>query len=353
MADILITTTPILDKIEIKKYLGPLTSNVVLGVNYFSDFAASFTDVFGGNSGTYQSKLDNLTSQVNKLMKEKALRLGANAIIDYKLLFNEISGKGKQMFMATATGTACVIDNTKLKQEEDVVPNQASFAQVRRQYLTELYNNLLPKHKYLNNKDWENILSFDLYEITKELTDEFFYLNELSSKNAFDIDYKKNFTDKYNEFIGKIDKEIVADNIYPFYESFPEIVFPIIQKLNLFVPQKVIKLLEKGSVDLALRLLQCHKDYYSLQDLSEMIQIINLIDNLPSKGSIQTMKSGLFSKKEEEFYVCPNGHKNPKDTVYCTNFDCALNIKGLTKEDVTSILVFKKFTEALSTVMKK
>lgn len=130
MANLLITTTPVLDKIEIKRYIGPLTVNLVLGVNFFSDFAASFTDVFGGNSETYQSKLDNLTFEVDKLIKAKATRLGANAIIDYKLQFNEISGKGKQMFMVTATGTACLIPMPK--QEETKQINQASYSQIRR-----------------------------------------------------------------------------------------------------------------------------------------------------------------------------------------------------------------------------
>lgn len=32
MADLLITTTPILSGVEIKRYIGPITANVVLGV---------------------------------------------------------------------------------------------------------------------------------------------------------------------------------------------------------------------------------------------------------------------------------------------------------------------------------
>ncbi len=82
-----------------------------------------------------------------------------------------------------------------------------------------------------------------------------------------------------------------------------------------------------------------------------MQDIIQILDNLPSKGAIQLVKGGLFSKKEEELYVCPNGHKNHKDQKYCVNPECGLNIKGLTKEQVTMINRFKRFTAALSTIL--
>ena len=52
MTNFLITTTPTFEGRQIKSYLGVLNTNIVIGTNIFSDFAASFTDVFGGNSGT-------------------------------------------------------------------------------------------------------------------------------------------------------------------------------------------------------------------------------------------------------------------------------------------------------------
>ncbi|MBR1800502.1 MAG: heavy metal-binding domain-containing protein [Bacteroidaceae bacterium] len=46
---VIITTTPILEGMPIKEYRGIINTNIVIGTNLFSDFAASFTDVFGGN----------------------------------------------------------------------------------------------------------------------------------------------------------------------------------------------------------------------------------------------------------------------------------------------------------------
>ena len=56
MRNFLVTTTPILDGIKITDYLGVVNANIVIGANFFSDFAASLTDFFGGRSGSYQNK---------------------------------------------------------------------------------------------------------------------------------------------------------------------------------------------------------------------------------------------------------------------------------------------------------
>lgn len=111
--DFIITTSPIIDNCTITKYLGPIISSEVLGVNVISDSIASFSDFFGGASGTYRSKLEDLKRTVLEDLKKKALYLGANAIVGFNISFNEISGKGKQMFMATAIGTAVKLSHNR------------------------------------------------------------------------------------------------------------------------------------------------------------------------------------------------------------------------------------------------
>ena len=48
----IITTTNNIDGAEITSYIRLVSTNVVIGTNFFSDFAASFTDFFGGRSNT-------------------------------------------------------------------------------------------------------------------------------------------------------------------------------------------------------------------------------------------------------------------------------------------------------------
>lgn len=113
--DFIITTSPIIDNRVITEYLGPIISNEVLGVNVISDSIASISDFFGGFSGTYRSKLEDLKKTVLDDLKYQAQNLGADAIVGFSVAFNEISGKGKQMFMATATGTAVKLNDNRFE----------------------------------------------------------------------------------------------------------------------------------------------------------------------------------------------------------------------------------------------
>ena len=102
----IITSTNDLKGYKITEYLGLINVNVVLGANFFSDMFASFTDVFGGYSGTYQSKLDKIYGDALRELTKKAEGKGADAIVGAHFDFDEITGKGVSMFMVTAYGTA-------------------------------------------------------------------------------------------------------------------------------------------------------------------------------------------------------------------------------------------------------
>ena len=105
----IITTTNNIEDYTIKQYLGVVNSNVVIGTNLFSDLTASLTDIFGGRSGTYKSKLDAIYNDVMYELKRKAKSLNADAILGLSIDFDEISGGGKSMFMVSASGTAVKI----------------------------------------------------------------------------------------------------------------------------------------------------------------------------------------------------------------------------------------------------
>ena len=104
--DILVTTTSTIDGMLIKQYIKPISAHVVAGTNFFSDFFASFSDVFGGRSNTYQRQLSSIYTESIEILKQSAYQIGANCILGLKVDLDEISGKGKSMFMITATGTA-------------------------------------------------------------------------------------------------------------------------------------------------------------------------------------------------------------------------------------------------------
>ena len=53
----IITTTPTIENHTITKYKGVVFSEVISGVNALKDLAASFRDIFGGRSQSYEEEL--------------------------------------------------------------------------------------------------------------------------------------------------------------------------------------------------------------------------------------------------------------------------------------------------------
>ena len=107
---LLLSTTSELNGWDIEKYIRIISENAVEGTGLLGDMVAEFLDVTGGRSGKYQEYLTKLNEEVlNKLKDEAKSVKGANAVVGIKIEHNEITGKGKQMFMVTATGTAVFI----------------------------------------------------------------------------------------------------------------------------------------------------------------------------------------------------------------------------------------------------
>jgi len=87
-----------------------VAAHVVAGTNLFSDFLAGWTDVFGGRSHTYQKQLASLYNEAIERLKFSAYGIGGNCIVGLKIDMDEISGKGKSMFMVTAVGTSVILE---------------------------------------------------------------------------------------------------------------------------------------------------------------------------------------------------------------------------------------------------
>lgn len=112
----IIVNTPFIENKKIERYFDAISCHIVVGNNFFKDFAASFTDVFGGKSVAYQKQLSSLYDNAVSDLKTKASYIGANAIIGLSIEFDELSGQGKAMFMVTAIGTPVFIENYTEKE---------------------------------------------------------------------------------------------------------------------------------------------------------------------------------------------------------------------------------------------
>ena len=104
----LITTTPTIEGHPIREYRGLVTGETIIGANIVKDIFASMRDIVGGRSGSYESVLREAKDTAVREMQERAMMLGANAIVGVDLDY-ETEGQSGSMLMVTASGTAVVI----------------------------------------------------------------------------------------------------------------------------------------------------------------------------------------------------------------------------------------------------
>lgn len=105
----IITTTPSIEGKSIKEYKGIVIGEVITGVNFVKDFMAGMSDIFGGRSKTYEGELITAREQAINEMSQRAIAMGANAIVGVDLDY-EVLGQAGSMLMVTVSGTAVVID---------------------------------------------------------------------------------------------------------------------------------------------------------------------------------------------------------------------------------------------------
>ncbi|MBO4917131.1 MAG: heavy metal-binding domain-containing protein [Bacteroidales bacterium] len=105
----ILTTTPSVDGRSIREYKGIVFGEVISGVNFLRDFAASIRNFVGGRSGSYEDELIKARTQALDEMSSRALRLGADAVVGIDIDYEVLGEKGG-MLMVTASGTAVKLD---------------------------------------------------------------------------------------------------------------------------------------------------------------------------------------------------------------------------------------------------
>ena len=101
----ILTTTPSIEGRTITDYRGVVFGEVVAGVNFLRDFAASIRNFVGGRSGSYEDELIKARTQAMNEMADRAASLGADAVVGIDIDY-EVLGEGGGMLMVTASGTA-------------------------------------------------------------------------------------------------------------------------------------------------------------------------------------------------------------------------------------------------------
>ena len=344
----IVTTTNFIENAKIEQYLGIVTANCVVGTNFISDFTASLTDFFGGMSGTYQRKLHVLYNAAMDTLKEDARRKGANAIVGLSIDFDEVSGKGKSMFMVSVIGTAVKIDDSK-NQSVTLESEGLNSKEISRTTIENFIARVKLIHQIASLGDGEfpsevtmkKIIELEIVEIADELCKKYIESNTVYTYATLGISFKE----QYYQYISRIGYDNIIDSIYANLVAYPEIIGDLIKTHNLFNPQAVVSVIPSLKVEDVVNLIKSDKETYCHADIAPMEQIVDYFENLSDVGQISEV-SGLLGGRSKK-YICPEGHKNPEETKFCES--CGKNIKGLTIDDINAITDFKVKVEFLKT----
>lgn len=321
-----IVTTPYIEDAKTIQYKGVVTANEVIGVNVISDTIASFSDFFGGMSGEYRSKLDGLKDVVMRMIEKEAKRRGANAVIGFNMNFNEISGKGKQMFMASAVGTAVVVDyKNKNDNFEIESSNSISLAEEDMQYL-------LLADKGIEEMKEVQQLSPDCKEaITTVAKKEWlstivqYYIDvKKAADNRFNNPDGPSFVYSFNEdfiisYMGKQQEEDVADFLYSkLTTENKKYILELVEKAGVISYKHLFNNMQILKVEEITNILSIKKRKYNFVDVEYMQKISDHLHNLPVLAKEGEFKSGMFGKKEIKLLcVCGNPLNDNGVCSYC------------------------------------
>ncbi len=84
-----------------------VTARCVIGVGLLSELSASLKDLFGGRSKTMQDAIAAVESALIEDLRERALAVGADAVIETRFQFGEISGKAHSCFGVRRRARRC------------------------------------------------------------------------------------------------------------------------------------------------------------------------------------------------------------------------------------------------------
>lgn len=105
----IITTTPQIEGKTIKSYKGIVVGEIISGIDFVKDFAAGLTNFFGGRSQSYEGELVDAREQALQEMRERAEKLGANAVVGVDIDY-EVLGSANNMLMVNVSGTAVLVE---------------------------------------------------------------------------------------------------------------------------------------------------------------------------------------------------------------------------------------------------
>lgn len=323
-----ITTTASIEGWSIEQYCGPVAAHIVAGTGFFSDFTAGLTDVFGGRSGTYQKQLAALQSEVLDQLLQKAMRLGANWVLGVRVDFDEISGKGMQMFMVSALGTAVIARRPSVASDQSAHAEKAVPAAELR---SGLQRRALVEKALAGKLEWtpETWAAVAEHRVDEAVPQALRYVEPWA-----DAHVAKNHA---LEFFHALDPDALRERLHRALAGSPElegIASGFIVTLGLVDLSWVLEHLAHTDFRLrraALQLLRGDAGSYTLAHLDLMQRISEVLKSAFPECVEMIDKKSMFSRSTEPHWRCSCGRLFPLSAVRCDV--CLKDRRGLLHHD--------------------
>ncbi|WP_240331480.1 YbjQ family protein [Salinibacter ruber] len=344
--NILVSTTPRLEGWEIREYLGAVSAHVVAGTNIFSDIAASWRDVFGGQSQSYKKQLEQINEQVVDELREEASARGGNALVGLRIDHDQISGQNKEMFMVTASATAVRAQSSS--KQNSAGRQEGEKAVTAREVSTEeqiVRLNRKAQHGDLKLEEnrWRFLIENQVADLAGFIQNT--VIETLDGLVGRPTGNRKKQLGNARDYFLSIPEDNAKDHLYDMMSHDESRVVDwavgVLEDGNLLDLGRIETMLkgdfyeeQKPALEILTRV---DKPYYEKEDLGRLEALKSMIENgFGKKGKVievEVEESGMFSSdtKKKEVWQIKDSARNPMDQKYCS--ETGLDIYGFGKTE--------------------
>jgi uncharacterized protein YbjQ (UPF0145 family) len=335
-----VTTTSSIDGWRVNSYLGVVASHVVAGTGFGSDILASFSDFFGGRSGAYQHQLTSLYGEAIGQLHRKAQKLGGNWIIGLRVDIDEVSGKGTQMFMVTAIGTAVRASPDPAKTEPvsgSIAVDHAGGGDLERmERRLKIAAAVRAKELLLEPQTWEFIVDQRVEEAAPAVLEWAASAQQVGSswEAVPEQDRRRPLA-----YFQALPAETATHILHEALCDAPQIAkaaIGIMRDLSLVSLRASLQGLRSTNPDLRRRVVQALEAYQQTYVEADVAVIDDLINELPGtfqEGPDVIQARGLLGGKKDR-WVCEScGQQNSIATKRCGK--CTRDIQGFLPTEIT------------------
>lgn len=157
----------------------------------------------------------------------------------------------------------------------------------------------------------------------------------------------------FPEYLKVIDRREAISTVYHDRQTSPGAFIKLVTDCQLFDASHIMEIVEAGTPEdlhIAAELLSSFQPVYERADLVLMHRLRERLRELPPLGQIEERRGLLGITRK---YICPNGHINDGEQIYCDNDECRLDIRGLCPEDEEALEKYDELVDCLAELLNR